>query len=151
MTEIAARLARPILRLGRLSALILVVALAVAIVGAAVLVRAYSLRDSVLPGVSVAGVDVGGLEPADARARIEAEVGARREQRIEIVVGGKSLRVTPSNIFQVDGAASEHAAYDSARESVSARLGALALPFAVQRDVQPVLRVHESGRAALAD
>src|SRR4051794_2337602 len=151
MTEIAARLARPIQRLGRPSTVFLVVALVIAVAGGAVLARAYTLRDSVLPGVSVAGVDVGGLEPADARARIEAEVGARLEQPIEIVVGGKSLRVTPSNIFQVDGAASEHAAYDSARESVSARLGALALPFAVQRDVHPVLRVHESGRAALAN
>ena len=129
----------------------LVVALVIAVAGGAVLARAYALRGSVLPGVSVAGVDVGGLAPADARARIDAEIGARLDQPVEIVVGGKSLPVTPSNIFQVDSAASEHAAYDSARESVSTRLGALAVPFAVQRDVQPVLRVHESGRAALAD
>ena len=129
----------------------LVAALVIAVAGVAVLARAYTLRDSVLPGVTVAGVDVGGLAPADARARIDAEVGARLDEPVEIVVGGKSLRVTPSNIFQVDGAASERAAYDSARESLSARLGALAVPFAVHRDVQPVLRVHESGRAALAD
>ena len=129
----------------------LVVAMVIAVAGVGVLARAYTLRDSVLPGVSVAGVDVGGLAPADARARIDAELGARLDEPVEIVVGGKSLRVTPSNIFQVDGAASEQAAYDSARESVSARLGALAVPFAVNRDVQPVLRVHESGRAALAD
>jgi vancomycin resistance protein YoaR len=121
------------------------------VAGVALLGRAYTLRDSVLPGVTVAGVDVGGLAPADARARIDAEIGARLDEPVEIVVGGKSLRVTPSNIFQVDGAASERAAYDSARESLSARLGALAVPFAVHRDVQPVLRVHESGRAALAD
>jgi vancomycin resistance protein YoaR len=151
MTEIAARLARPIQRLGRPSTVFLVVALVIAVAGGAVLARAYALRGSVLPGVSVAGVDVGGLAPADARARIDAEIGARLDQPVEIVVGGKSLPVTPSNIFQVDSAASEHAAYDSARESVSTRLGALAVPFAVQRDVQPVLRVHESGRAALAD
>ena len=129
----------------------LVAALVIAVAGVALLARAYTLRDSVLPGVTVAGVDVGGLAPADARARIDAEVGARLDEPVEIVVGGKSLRVTPSNIFQVDGAASERAAYDSARESLSARLGALAVPFAVHRDVQPVLRVHESGRAALAD
>jgi vancomycin resistance protein YoaR len=151
MTEIAARLARPIQRLGRLSTVFLVAALVIAVAGVALLARAYTLRDSVLPGVTVAGVDVGGLAPADARARIDAEVGARLDEPVEIVVGGKSLRVTPSNIFQVDGAASERAAYDSARESLSARLGALAVPFAVHRDVQPVLRVHESGRATLAD
>jgi len=151
MSEIAARLARPIQRLGRPSTAFLAVAIVIAVAGVAVLARAYALRDSVLPGVSVAGVDVGGLAPADARARIDAELGARLDEPVEIAVGGKSLRVTPSNIFQVDGAASQRAAYDSARESVSARLGALAVPFAVHRDVQPVLRVHESGRAALAD
>jgi len=151
MTEIAARLARPIQRLGRPSTLFVVVAVVVAVAGVALLARAYTLRDSVLPGVTVAGVDVGGLAPADARARIDAQVGKRLDQPVEIVVGGKSIYVTPSTIFQVDGAASEQAAYDSARESVSARLGALAVPFAVHRDVQPVLRVHESGRAALAD
>jgi len=151
MTEIAARLARPIQRLGRPSTVFLVVAMVIAVAGGAVLARAYTLRGSVLPGVSVAGVDVGGLAPADARARIDAELGARLDEPVQITVGGKSLRVTPSNIFQVDVAASQRAAYDSARESVSARLGALAVPFAVHRDVQPVLRVHESGRAALAD
>jgi vancomycin resistance protein YoaR len=151
MTEIAARLARPIQRLGRPSMVFLVAALAIAVAGVAVLARAYTLRDSVLPGVSVAGVDVGGLAPADARARIDTELGARLDEPVELVVGGKSLRVIPSNIFQVDGAASERAAYDSARDSVSARIGALAVPFAVHRNVQPVLRVHESGRAALAD
>jgi vancomycin resistance protein YoaR len=151
MTEIAARLARPIQRLGRPSAVFIVAALVIAVAGVALLARAYTLRDSVLPGVTVAGVDVGGLAPADARARIDAELGARLDQPVEIVVGDKSLRITPSNIFQVDGAASEQAAYDSARESLSARLGALAVPFAVDRDVQPVLSLHESGRAALAD
>jgi vancomycin resistance protein YoaR len=151
MTEIAARLARPIQRLGRPSAVFIVAALVIAVAGVALLARAYTLRDSVLPGVTVAGVDVGGLAPADARARIDAELGARLDQPVEIVVGDKSLRITPSNIFQVDGAASEQAAYDFARESLSARLGALAVPFAVDRDVQPVLSLHESGRAALAD
>jgi hypothetical protein len=92
-----------------------VVAVVVAVAGVALLARAYTLRGSVLPGVTVAGVDVGGLAPADARARIDAQVGKRLNQPVEIIVGGKSIHVTPSKIFQVDGAASEQAAYDSAR------------------------------------
>jgi len=151
MTEIAARLARPIQRLGRPSALFLVTAVVIAALGLALFARAYTLRDSVLPGVSVAGVDVGGLSPADARARIDQELGARLGQPVELVVGNRSLRVTPENIFRVDAAASEQAAFDSARESIPARLGALAVPFAVHQEVRPVVRVHESGRAALAD
>src|SRR6186713_191251 len=122
MTEIAARLARPIQRLGTPSTFFVVAALVVAIAGVAVLARAYTLRDAVLPGVSVAGVDVGGLAPVDARARIDEEIGARLAQPVEIVVGTESMRVTPSNIFRVDGAASEQAAYDAARDSISTRL-----------------------------
>src|SRR3954453_21628163 len=133
MTEIAARLARPIQRLGRPSMVFLVVALVIAVAGGAVLARAYTLRDSVLPGVSVAGGAVGGLAPADARARIDAEVGARLDQPVEIVVGGKSLRVTPSNIFQVDRAGTGKPGYGSPGDGVSPRLGALAVPFAVHQ------------------
>jgi vancomycin resistance protein YoaR len=151
MTEIAARLARPIQRLGKPSTVFVVTAVVVAVAGVALFARAYTLRDSVLPGVSVAGVDVSGLAPADARARIDRELGARLDRPVELLVGNKSMRIAPSNIFRVDGVASEQAAYDAARESITARLGALTVPFAVQKDVEPVLRIHESGRAALAD
>ena len=151
MTEIAARLARPIQRLGKPSTFFLVAALALAVAGVALFARAYTLRDSVLPGVSVAGVDVGGLAPADARARIDKELNARLGQPVEVVVGKKSMRIVPSNLFRVDGAASEQAAYDAGRESIASRLGALTVPFAVKHDVEPVLRINESGRAALAD
>ncbi|HEY7004341.1 MAG TPA: VanW family protein [Gaiellaceae bacterium] len=151
MTEIAARLTRPIQRLGRPSTLFLVVAVLVAALGALLLVRAYSLRNSVLPGVSVAGVDVGGLSPAEARARIEAEIGARLDNPVTVQVGTRSFQLTPSNIYRVDAAASEQAAFDAARSSVAGRLGALAVPFVAGQDVEPVLRFHPSGKAALSD
>jgi vancomycin resistance protein YoaR len=151
MTEIAARLARPIQRLGRPSAIAVVVAALAVVLGAAMLARAYSLRNSVLPGVSVAGVDVGGLSQADARARIDAEIGARLDSRVTVRVGKKSFQLTPSNVFSVDAAASERAAYDSARSSVVGRLGALAIPFVAGRDVEPVLRVYPSGKEALSE
>src|SRR6187200_2806680 len=112
MTEIAARLARPIQRLGKPSTFFVVTAVVVALAGVALFARAYTLRDAVLPGVSVAGVDVGGLAPADARSRIDQEIGARLDQPVEIVVGSESMQVLPSNILRVDGAASEQAAYD---------------------------------------
>jgi vancomycin resistance protein YoaR len=151
MTEIAARLARPIQRLGKPSTFFLVAALALAVAGVALFARAYTLRDSVLPGVSVAGVDVGGLAPADARARIDKELNARLGQPVEVVVGKKSMLIVPSNLFRIDGAASEQAAYDAGRESIASRLGALTVPFVVKHEVEPVLRINESGRAALAD
>src|SRR3954452_7365529 len=151
MTEIAARLARPIQRLGRPSLVAIVLAIGVASVGIAVLVRAYTLREAVLPGVSVAGVDVGGLSPAAARARIDEQIGARLDRPVTITIGEESFRVTPSNIFRVDAQATEQAAYAAARGSVTARLGALAVPFVAGQDVDPVLRLHPSGKAALAE
>ena len=104
MTEIAARLARPIQRLGRPSAVALALAVLVAVAGTALLARAYSLRDSVLPGVSVAGVDVGGLSPGDAQARIQEDIGARLDTPVEItdsfvhdgVLGGQLRDPQPS-------------------------------------------------------
>ena len=151
MTEIAARFARPIQHLAPPSAIVVTVAVLIAVAGAALFARAYSVRNSVLPGVSVAGVDVGGLSPSDARVRIADQVGARLDTPVEISVGQKSLRVTPSNIFRVDAAATEQTAFDSARGSVAARLGALAVPFAAKQDVDPVLRIRASGKAALTE
>ena len=113
------------------------------------LVRGYTLRDSVLPGVRVAGVDVGGLSRADARGRIESRLGARLRRPIDLSVGGGVFTVTPSNLFTVDATATEKRAFDSARDSFLGQVAALTVPFAAGQDVEPVLRVNPSGASAL--
>jgi vancomycin resistance protein YoaR len=150
VTEIAALLTRPIRRLGRASTVAMLLVLAFAVAASALLVRAYTLRDSVLPGTSVAGVEVGGLSRADARARIESSIGARLDRPVEISVDGKEFTVNASFVFAVDPAATEGLAFESARSSFGNRLGALAAPFVVKHDVQPVLRVSPSARAEIA-
>jgi vancomycin resistance protein YoaR len=122
----------------------------VAAAGATVAVRAYTLRDSVLPGVRVAGADVGGLSRPDARGRIETVIGERLRQPVDVVVNGKAFTVNPSNLFTVDGTATERLAYESARSSFFDWIRALAVPFAVDQDVKPVLTVNPTARAALA-
>jgi vancomycin resistance protein YoaR len=149
VTEIAARLVRPIRRLGPLSFLALLLAAIVAAIAVLVLVRGYMLRDSVLPGVRVAGFDVGGLSHADARGRIETRIGERLRQPVDLSLDGDVFRVTPSSLFIVDATATEKLAYDSARDSFFGRVGALTVPFAVGQDVEPVLRVDASAEAAL--
>jgi vancomycin resistance protein YoaR len=149
VTEIAARLVRPIRSLGPLSFLALLLASLVAAVAVFVLVRGYMLRDAVLPGVRVAGVDVGGLSRADARGRIEARLGERLSRPIDVSLSGGVFTVTPSNLFTVDATATEKLAYDSARESFLERVGALTVPFAVGQDVAPVLQVNPSAASAL--
>jgi vancomycin resistance protein YoaR len=151
MTEIAARLVRPIRRLGPLSLTAVCLVVLVAAAGATVLVRAYTLQGSVLPGVSVAGVDVGGLSRPDARGRIEAGIGERLRQPVDVAVSGKVFTVTPSQLFTVDATATERLAFESARSSFLERIGALAVPFAVGQDVEPVLTVTPTARPALAE
>jgi vancomycin resistance protein YoaR len=150
MTEITARLVRPIRRLGPLSLTAICLLMLVAAAGATVAVRAYTLRDSVLPGVRVAGADVGGLSRPDARGRIETVIGERLRQPVDVVVKGRAFTVNPSNLFTVDATATERLAYESARTSFFDWIGALAVPFAVDQDVEPVLAVNPTARAALA-
>ena len=150
MTEITARLARPIRRLGPLSLTAICLVVLVAAAGATVAVRAYTLQDSVLPGVRVAGADVGGLSRPDARGRIETVIGERLRQPVDVVVNGKAFTVNPSNLFTVDATPTERLAFESARSSFFDWIGALAVPFAVDQDVEPVLTVNPTAHAAFA-
>ena len=74
MAEIVVRPARSARRRRRTRAgtVALVAALVVMVAGAGLFARAYTLRDAVLPGVSVAGVDLGGLSHAEAQAKLHA-------------------------------------------------------------------------------
>ena len=113
MTEIAARLTRPIRRLSRTATIALVLALLVTIAGAALFVRAYTLRDSVLPGVSVAGVDVGGLARADAQARLRQELAPRLAQPVRVSVGDEAFAVQPDMVWALDLTATEQRAFQA--------------------------------------
>jgi vancomycin resistance protein YoaR len=149
MTEIAALLTHPIRRLGRPVAIAIGLALVLALATTALAVRAFTLRDSVLPGVRVAGVDVGGLSRPDARGRIEVAIAERLRQPVDVSVDGQAFTVQPDTLFTVDATATERLAFVSARESFSDELGALAAPFLLKHDVDPVLRVSPGARADL--
>jgi vancomycin resistance protein YoaR len=150
MTEIAALLTRPIRRLGRATMVAICVLLVLVVAASALLARAYTLRDSVLPGVRVAGVDVGGLSRPDARGRIETAITERLRGPVEVSVNGRGFTVYPGTLFTIDATATERVAFEAARGSWADRLGALAAPFASGHDVEPVLRVNPTVRAALA-
>ena len=149
MTEIAARLVRPIRRLGTVSVAALCLFFVLTLAASALVVRAYTLRESVLPGVRVGGVDVGGLSRTDARSRIETSLAASLSRPVNISIDSNSFTVRPDSVFSLDGAATERLAYDAARGSFLERVGALAAPFALGQDVDPVLLVQPRGRADL--
>jgi vancomycin resistance protein YoaR len=149
MTEMAARLTRPIRGLSRAGTVAAVLGLLVLIAGAAVFARAVTLRDAVLPGVSVAGVDVGGLSRADARAALQTQLAARLAEPVRIQVGEESLTVRPDRIWALDARATEQRAFQAGRDSALSRLGALAAPFASEHQVDPVLELRQAEIARL--
>src|SRR5687767_14257540 len=146
MAEIAARLTRPIRRLSRTATVALVLALLVTAAGAALFARAYTLRDSVLPGVSVAEVDVGGLARIDAQARLRQELAPRLAEPVHVTVGDKAFAVQPDRVWTLDLPATEQRAFQAGRESLASRLGALVGPFASERSVEPVLDLRPGER-----
>jgi vancomycin resistance protein YoaR len=149
MTEMAARLARPIRGLSRAGTVAAVLGLLVLVAGAAVFARALTLRESVLPGVSVAGVDVGGLSRADAQVALQTQLASRLAEPIRIQVGEQSLTVRPDRLWALDARATEERAFQTGRDSVASRLGALAAPFAAEHEVAPVLELRPSEIASL--
>ena len=153
MAEIAARPPSALRRRRRSRAakLGLVVALLVMAAGVALFVRAYTVRDAVLPGVAVAGVDLGGLSREEAQARLQAELGPRLAKPVRVSVGNQVLVVRPARAWTLDPAATAERAYQAGRGSVFSRLGALVAPFAFTQEAAPVLELHPGERQAIAD
>ena len=149
MTDIEAGTFRPARHWRRL-AIAVALASALALAAASVIVtRAVVYRSSVLPGVTVAGTELGGLERADARARIESIVGSRLAEPITVKVGAESFTMRPSDLFELDARATEQQAFAAVRSSFWSQALALGLPFPLERDVEPALTVRTDGRQAL--
>lgn len=94
-----------------------------AVIGGAVLavaLLAYAapaimLAGEVPPDTKVAGVDIGGLSPQEAAARLERELGARAAQPLRVTIAGKQVRLPPRELgLSLDAAATVEAATDGA-------------------------------------
>jgi vancomycin resistance protein YoaR len=100
------RLVRAVPQRVRLVALVILLGVGLAVLGAVAFDRAYAGR--VLPGVSVAGIDVSGLTADELRARLASlPVGP---DRVEIVTGSRRVTVESEELgrrIDVDGAVTE--------------------------------------------
>jgi vancomycin resistance protein YoaR len=124
--------------------------LLVAVLGgaaAAIGVRWWQYEQHVLPGVRVAGVEVGGLSATQAQAVLERELGARLERRVPVRVRGRLVRVRPATALRLDAAASAAAALEEARGSFWTHLRSLGAVAVPERNVEPVLRIDAYGAA----
>jgi len=151
MTEIAARLTRPIRRLGRVSTVAVCLSFVLLLAGGAVFARALTLREAVLPGVSVAGVDIGGLSRVDAQAKLRAELGATLDEPVTVAVGKRTFAVRPDQLWALDVAATEERAFRAGRESFLTRLRSLGAPLLFEQEVAPVLHIQPAERASVSE
>ncbi len=151
MTEIAARLTRPIRRLGRVSTVAVCLSFVLMLAGGAVFARALALREAVLPGVSVAGVDIGGLSRVDAQAKLRAELGATLDEPVTVAVGKRTFAVRPDQLWALDVAATEERAFRAGRESFLTRLRSLGAPLLFEQEVAPVLHLQPGERASVSE
>jgi vancomycin resistance protein YoaR len=127
---------------------VLSVALAAGL-AAALGVRWLQYRDHVLPGVRVAGVELGGLDEGAARTLLDERVRARLDRRVTVTVRGRADDVRPSTALRLDAAATAAAAAAAGRSSVWQQLRSLAVVAVPQRTVEPVVRIDGYGAAGL--
>lgn len=78
------------------------VAAALSLAAGGVVLAAYrydqARADLILPGISVEGVDVGGMSRGEAVAAVSATVDGRLDEPIEVGIGDRLWRVTPSRL-----------------------------------------------------
>ena len=144
MAELAARL------VPRTRPRLWIVAVALlAVVAAAPYVRALDFRGEALPGTRVAGVELTGLERAQAIAAINADAAPQLGRPVVVGAGERRLTVRPREVFALNAAATADAALASSRQSEPERIAALVGLREV--DVQPVLVERpEAVRALIA-
>jgi vancomycin resistance protein YoaR len=116
-------------------------------VAAAVGVRWWQYEEHVLPGVSVAGVDVGGLSAAQAQDVLERELGARLDRRVAVRVRERVVRIRPSTALRLDAAATAAAALEEGRSSFWSEARALGVVAVPTRSLEPVIRIDGYGAA----
>ncbi|WP_327088508.1 VanW family protein [Nonomuraea sp. NBC_01738] len=111
----------------------------------AVLVLAYAVPAVVLAGevprgTVVAGVELGGLSPADARSRLERAIGRRPALPFTLVLAGRKVRVTPAELgLSYDLAATVEAAMAGAGTPA----GVARSLFGAARAIEPKLKVDD--------
>jgi vancomycin resistance protein YoaR len=112
---------------------------------AGVLVLAYAvpavlMMGEVPPDTKVAGVDISGLSPQAAAARLEKELGPRAARPIKATAAGKQVQLKPSELgLSIDAEATVAAATDGALTPAG-----LFTSLFGSRTLEPVVKVDEA-------
>jgi len=127
-----------------LTRVLLVVALFVVAGAAGLALYASSYQGRIYQGVQVAGLDLGGLSPTDARARLEDHFAEYAGKPLTLTAGDQSFAVTPAEAgARLDSATTIEAAmnwgrqgslWDQSRAWTRALLHGVAIPPAIHLD-----------------
>ncbi|MFI6318947.1 VanW family protein [Nonomuraea sp. NPDC050556] len=122
----------------------LVLAIAVIVPVLAYGVPAVALAGEVPPGTSVAGVDIGGMSPGAAEARLKRDLAARAAKPLVAKAAGTTVRVAPGDLgLSLDAAGTVELA---SRQSLTP-VGVVRSLFG-RREIQPLVKVDEGRLAA---
>ncbi len=120
----------------RIAALVALVALGLAVIFA---LHGLTFRGEIAPGISVGGVDVGGLPPQEAEIKLANAFDPRLERPVEVTVGRRSATVVPT---EAEVAFDAGATVEEAMRT--GRLASMVRPFLYARDIEPVLAAPEN-------
>ncbi|MFI9843666.1 VanW family protein [Nonomuraea sp. NPDC051941] len=119
---------------------LIIVAAVIAVALLTYAVPAVILAGEAPSGTRVAGIDIGGLSAADARARLERELGKRAARRLTLAAAGRTIRVTPSEFglaFDIP------ATVEAALDGTSTPAGVVRSLFGSPRNLPPKVTVDE--------
>jgi vancomycin resistance protein YoaR len=141
VTELAARLVPR--ALPRLSTLVVC---ALLLSAGGLYVRAASFSAEALPGTTVAGVDVEGLNRGEIIAAVQGSVLPRLSRPLVVTAGDERLQMEPRQVFALDALATADAALAAGRRTEPERVAALI--GAREADARPVLLTSARRRRA---
>ena len=109
-----------------------IVVLVIAVLVVLTVVHGLSFRGAVAPGVSVNGIDIGGLAPADAKAVLKQSLSPQLDKNISVTLDTQSATMNPA---ELDARIDLTETVDRAMRT--GRLRALLLPFIHSANVEP--------------
>ena len=113
-----------------------IVVLAVVALLALLGIRALTMQGEVAPGVSVHGVDIGGMSPDDAKQKLKDELVPQLDRTIAVTLDDQSAEMNPA---QLDARIDVTRTVDAAMQT--GRFASLLLPLVYSNDME-IGRAH---------
>ena len=118
-----------------------IVVLALVALVALIAIRGLMYRGDIAPGVTVSGVEIGGLSPDAAKERLKAELGPRLGSTVNVTVDRQKAEMVPA---ELDARIDYTRTIDEAMQT--GRLRSILLPFVYSAEVDPSIAIPSRPR-----